>query len=112
MKLNEIGIYFHMDQISPEAFKAQRQAELAAMAEYRQRHLQQVIEWSDPVKRAERLLQYAKDEAEGRSKLKDIPAELIAVRTKETPFTLGLTYKKPFKLSWWRKVINWLMSVI
>lgn len=42
-----------MEQISPEAFKAQRMAELKDIAEWRARHLQYVKDWSDPVKRAQ-----------------------------------------------------------
>lgn len=41
-------------ELDPEAFTAQRQAELRDLAEYRARHLREIMRWSDPVFRAQR----------------------------------------------------------
>jgi hypothetical protein len=112
MKNDLAGIFFHMEQASPEAMRAQRMAELKNLAEWRQRHLKELIEWSDPVKREAKKAQYAADEAAGREKLKDIPAEFVAVRTGFNIAPVGWMVKlihKPLpKLSWWRKLKHWL----
>lgn len=60
MRTNEFtGIYHMHEELSPEAFKAQRMAELEQIAKYRAARLKQFQEWADPVKRAERQQQAA-----------------------------------------------------
>lgn len=60
--------YFFMDCISPEALRAQRLAELNDLAEWRQRHLRQIKEWSDPEKREKKIAK-AKAEEEAARKI-------------------------------------------
>lgn len=113
MKLNELtGIYFHMDVISPEAFQAQRMAELEQMAKYRSIRIQQYKDWSDPVKREKIKTQYSKDEAEGRKLLATVSAEQVAVRTGQAPLNIKLNYIGdhgfiPKKRTIWQIIRKW-----
>lgn len=67
MRTNEFtGVYHMMDEISPEAFKAQRLQELKDLAEWRARHLAQITAWSSEEKRLERQAQHLADDLEAR----------------------------------------------
>lgn len=113
MRINEItGEYFFMEQLSPEVQRAQRMAELEQLAKYRALKLQKIKDWSDPVKRAETQAQYAKDEAEDRAKLKDIPAELVTVRTNITNSTFTLSYITKPKLTLFQRMKLWLTRIL
>ena len=73
-----LGIFSHYaGAIDPEVAKAQKMQELKDLAEWRARHLQQIKEWSDPVKRAERQ---AKTQAELQAAI-----EMVAGTTVELP---------------------------
>lgn len=54
-------VFQHMDQFSPEAFKAQRMQELKDIAEYRARHLKFIKGWSDPEIRAKLQAKHARE---------------------------------------------------
>ena len=117
------GIFWNFEELNPEYICAQRMAELKDLAEYRMRHLQAIKEWSDPVKRAKMKYHATAEEAEGRKKLKDIPADLVAVRTGESPFRAvdyGHIYVPPIKVKWFERfmrvrwferMIVWLKSI-
>lgn len=110
MKINEIvGIHYHMDILSPEAYRAQRQAELEQMAKYRHMKLQIYKDWADPVKRAEIQAKHKAEEAESRTQLSSIPADQVAVRTGGKTFTaMKLVLLEPSrKLTRWQKIKAW-----
>lgn len=128
MKVTELpGIYWHMDVISPEAFKAQRMAELKDLAEFRARHLKAIQDWSDPVKRAEIQAKYKVDEAEGKKQFaemfkdKEGPAAeeayaLIAVQKDVGPnFRLKMIEKVKASLvpkpTRFQKFVKWLRGI-
>lgn len=110
------GIIFEVQSISPEVERAQRLAELKDIAEYRQRHLKYIQEWSDPIKRAAKQAQYAKELEEAKIIFatqiaedakrwemhkpldKDRFAQYVAIRM------LG---KPPVKLKWYQKILAW-----
>lgn len=67
MKQTEItGLYLAYDLPSPEAYKAQRMAELEQMAAYRKLKLKQYQDWADPVKRAAFQAQVKAEEDQAR----------------------------------------------
>ena len=104
-------------QISPEALRAQRQAELKDIAEYRARRLQAYKEWSDPVKRAERIekaqeeLRIAKEIweemlAQDLNKLEmHMPSEVDKFENK---ILVRVLEKASNRKPWWRRMIDWL----
>ena len=108
MRQTEIGIFHMHQEISPEAIKAQRMAELRDIAEYRARHLKAVMDWSDPVKRAtiidrnEREIRHAQ--------------ELVEGTTRHLPPRLSLddlvgvvpVVKPAPKRSWLARLIAWM----
>lgn len=110
MKLDDIGIHHHMEQLSPAVIEAQRMAEMNNLSTYRAKRIREYMNWSDPVKRAEIQSKYKIDEALGRDKLKDIPAAQVAVRTSENwDIRLNITdpYKKPApKLTWFQRLVR------
>lgn len=89
LDLSVIGIHIHTSQASQEAQRAQRMAELENLAKYRAMKIQQYKDWSDPVKRAALQAKYKLWEEEGRKKLHEIPAELVAVRTGKNSHTIS-----------------------
>lgn len=107
--LPQIGIYEDMHMASPEAIRAQRQAELKDLAEYRQRHLQAIKDWSIPEKRAAII---ARTEAEKQTAVeicKTMPADLIAVRTGHRITPTKIMFKPlPPKPSRWQRFKSWL----
>lgn len=124
MKVNEIpGIYFSAFELSPETIKAQRLAELKDLAEYRQRHLKAIQDWSDPVKRAamQAMAKVEEDQARGilKKSFKDGDPEIeyakIAVQKNISPLNLGLTYMRPEpiieKVSFFQKIMRWIRNL-
>lgn len=111
MKDREPLVYYSLyESISPEVAKAQRMAELEQIAKYRRLKLQQYQDWSDPVKHAAIIAAYNKERAEAYTKLGDIPAEHIAVRTGRkyfrdlNPFPKPLPVSTPKKPTFWERV--------
>lgn len=104
-------------QISPEALRAQRLAELKDIAEYRARRLQSYKNWSDPVKRAERI-QKAQEELIAARK---IWADMLTHDLKKLEMHMPSDAEKfqnkimvrvlekasPYK-PWWRRFWDWL----
>lgn len=108
------GIYYHMDVISPEAFKAQRMAELEQMARYRAMRLQHYKDWADPVKRKIIQTKFKAEEIEARKKLPDIPADLISVRRFDKSLTitkLVMLEPKTKTLTLFQKIKNWVHGI-
>jgi hypothetical protein len=119
------GIHQSQFMLSPEAIKAQLMAELKDLAEYRKRHLQAVMDWSDPVKRSE--MEFAgvkyKDikvkEEESREELKkafkdedpEVAYAKFAVRSDKSPLHLRLIPVVPSKTRW-QRFIAWITKSI
>lgn len=93
---------------------AQRMQELKDVAEFRKRHLQRVMDWADPVKRAVIKEEYAKRESEDRLKLKDIPAELVSVRSFSPQLNLRLITRPlgEVKPTRWKRFKTWISALI
>lgn len=104
------GLYFHMEQISPEAFQAQRLAEMEQMSRYRIQKLQEYKDWSDPEKREAKKAQYAKDEAEGKKLLGTAIKALPWIRDCKPTFKVGNPYYEitPVPLTRWQRIKQWL----
>lgn len=63
MRTNEFtGVYHMHDEISPEAYKAQRIQELKDLAEWRARHLAQIQDWSKDETRMARKAEHELNE--------------------------------------------------
>lgn len=103
MRTNEFtGVYHMHEEISPEAYKSQRLQELKDLAEWRQRHLAQITEWSSEEKRLERIAKHLVEEAASRATWKpDEHLNVIGDPTfRVTPIKRPNTNKK----SWWAKL--------
>lgn len=107
MKDDLSAIFWNFNEFDKAVLEAQRMQELRDLMEYRKRHLRQIIDWSDPIKRAKMQYHYVVEETEGRKKLKDIPAEKVMVRTgaslkqRELP-----TFIK--RLTWFQRFMRWM----
>lgn len=67
MRTNDFtGVYHMVDQLSPEAYKAQRLQELEDLAKWRARHMAEITSWSSEEKRLERLRRHELEEIESR----------------------------------------------
>jgi hypothetical protein len=99
-------------QLSPEAAKAQKEAELRDLAEWRARHLKEIIAWSDPVKREAKKALAKQEEEFGRGLLDTIPSDLLAVRTGKS-LSERVTIREIFKASpkgWFDRVLDWIKT--
>ena len=107
-----VGIYHHMEQLSPEVLMAQRMEELRQLAMYRRLRLQKYIDWSDPIKHAEMMKQYEQEEAVAKEKLKDIPADIISVREYGSTWlqmkSKYMHQPQPFQLTLKEKIKKWM----
>lgn len=111
MKTNEFtGVYHMMDQIDPEAYKAQRLQELKDLAEYRARHFAQITAWSVEENRLERQRQHEDADLEARmianEKAKSDPNYIISLMSAKEWVPMGGTgfaqkpvYETRFKVS-------------
>lgn len=106
--LSVVGIYDHMNLATPEAMKAQRQAELEQMAKYRSKRLQEYKDWSEPVKREAKKEAFRKEEEKCRPLMANIPAEQVAVQTGKRLEVTKMIFKPLPKLSFWQKMKRWL----
>lgn len=128
MRTNEFtGVYHMHEEISPEAYKAQRLQELKDLAEWRARHLAQIQDWSSEEKRNERLAQHHQDDLEARrianERAKEDPEYIRSLMSAKEWVGMGGTgfaqkpiYDKSFKVmvrrfiepspkkSWWAKL--------
>ncbi len=113
MKLNEqIGIFYEAHTISPEAFKAQRQAELADIAEFRRRRLTAIKKWGEDS--AHRDVMKAVIAAEERQARREVAAEaqrfakMYDEQDRKQVGSVTPTYKPPFKPSLIERLADWL----
>lgn len=105
MKVDEIGIFQHMDMISPEAYRAQRMAELQQLANYRARKLKRYQEWSDPEKRALIQNQARADEEEAKhfyASLEHEPQHVVFKQLDELMKIRPLIKPQPPKKKWYQ----------
>ena len=119
MKINEvIGIYHHMEELSPEVKRAQRMAELKNLSEYRAKVLQRYKDWADPVKRAEIQENAAMDLQEAKKILDENIAEdpfyheKLAVRVYVPKPHFSIKLLPQPKLSLFQRVKWWLSDLI
>lgn len=110
------GIIHEARVMDIETLRAQRQQELKDIAEWRMRRLQQIIDWSDPVKREQRKAQAALE----REQAEKIWAQQVAEdRTRlqmhepKVPFAdrimMTVITKAPgSRIPWWRRLLAWL----
>ncbi len=121
MKQNElIGIYHHMEQISPEAAREQRMAELNNLATYRSQRIAAYMAWSKPDAIAERQKKHDEEAAAALANGKRL-ADLMRKRDDEAklerelskaPSIAHFTVKpsmviretKPVKLTMWQRI--------
>jgi hypothetical protein len=119
VRVNETaGIFASVDQISPEAFKAQRMQELKDIAEWRQRRVAAYQAWSTPEAIAERK---AKHEAAAPAalelgrQLSAIAEHQIAEAKKDAPRLklAGISVTpviRPVRRTWWQRLLAWLKA--
>ncbi len=88
--------------LSEDVIRAQRMAELDQMAKYRAKVMQQYKEWSAPENVATRLAEFKPGE------LVDLSKPIEIDHTPVMTFTTRPLYKPIVRLSWWRKLLNWL----
>lgn len=113
MRLNEtIGIFYEARTISPEAFKAQRLAELADIAEFRARRLGAIKKWSeDPASREVMKAVATAEERQARREVASEAQRFAKWFDENDRRNLGAvtpTYKAPFKQSWIERLADWL----
>lgn len=116
MKFNDLtpGIFSQFESLSPEVIKAQRMAELEAIAKYRAERLQAYIDWSNPEKRAKLQAEHAAGEKAAREAMAGKFIDDYRVRTVKQDVFVGklLPVKELLKpaprLSWWQRLLEWL----
>lgn len=106
MRTNEFtGVYHMHEEISPEAYKAQRLQELADLAEYRSRHLAAIQSWSNEENRLERIAQHKVEEAAARATWKpEDHYSGMKLRLEERVSIIPLIKPRPKKRSWWARL--------
>ncbi len=104
------GYVSQFDQISPEAHRAQRMAELKSVAEWKARRLKEMQDWSDPVKRATRQAKLATELEEAKAiwaeMLEKDVASLPSKPFWETVRMRPIAPKLAPKLSWYKRLWN------
>lgn len=112
-EISFIGIFEEMHQLNPDVIRKQRMHELKDLAEYRQRHLQPILDWSDPKKRAKMKYEWEIERIDSTEKLKEIPAEKIAVREGKTikGFVPGEFVAVVQRNTWWWRFKLWLRGL-
>ncbi len=83
-----VGIIHHSEFDSRDVAMAQAIAEINNLARYRAKKLQYYKDWADPTKRAYIKENIAALEKDSRTKLSEVPAEDVAVRTGKSPIII------------------------
>lgn len=111
MRFNETGIFQQADMISPEAFKAQRMAELRQLARYRAEKLQKYIDWSNPEKRAElqQQLKMELEEAQEQVETMDISPHMVFRELDALMKIKPLIKPLPPKKKWYQ--YQWMLTL-
>lgn len=101
-------------ELSPEVIRAQRQAELAAIAEYRARKVQAYKDWADPEKREAMKKEAEEQQKSSREELAGKYIDDYRVRTVKgdtfigKPLQMSAPYTKVVpKQTWWQRLLAW-----
>lgn len=121
MKVNELAPTYvsHFQQLDHDVIRAQRLQELADIAEWRNRRLEKIKEWSeDPVKRAAIQAEVARESQEQRGEMAGTFIDDYRVRTvRHDAFIVGLSEhikitpiaKPQPRRSWWQRLLARIM---